>query len=536
MLIISNLLILFIAASYMYQAISNIFSNNFIEWRKKQWIPISIFSVPVISFIPFVMEITQTRSESNIGLMNALHSVLYTDSAGRVFVMLCALSVLTYLAYLRMDKTKHYYTTLPLSFGFLLIFTSQMNNEAFTYIGWQGYLLSVLCAGSLSVLIGVLLSIWRLNNESLKSGWLRRFNLFIGISVVFYLLPLIALSLQTVPEYITSLMLNYGQIMFIVHLLSIIFIFFIGRLFIQIYIGKAAIDSSQIQNTLRLNVIVNGILLGLFAILTTMRPAQEVLRTLEDEALNPIVNWLVGDELAHYQVIEFASGPSFILVIYLGFLLLLFSAVFILAIKFIPLGAGAAVTCIAAFYIGFMILIQPGDILVDNTVFHDEKTAIAASYNEEENFDILYREQQDDELILIYAIDNRDLGLEKLEVVDDGFKRTPLSGLVIEDALWGGQGQAMITRKIKEGYWLEDDKAYSYVSFGYVGQTENTEEVELELADRTIDIPVNENQVFFHIESDNESIRENYQTNLFDAEGNELASYQANSMTGSFHH
>ncbi|MBV5112948.1 hypothetical protein ACVA6F_12190 [Bacillus altitudinis] len=501
---------------------------------KQQWIERVHLLIPFLALIPFISEIFSYQEKYRVAFVYAATDVLNDAGEGRVFMMLITLYILSLLLKYRLNDQRNAKVLLPMVEGISTLVILQLSNEIMEYIGWSGFLLSALYVVSLSILTGLTYSLAKCDDTVYSTK--KRIYIIGGSSLGVFIISTIGLLILTVPQYVRSWMVDYGLIIFAMHLLSVIFILFSVRHFLFIRSGKLYNVKKNSTLSLYIQSWIGGILILQTGILMVLRPPQDVLRTLEDTAINPIVQFLVGDQLSAYQVIKYDVGPSIFLVIYLGAMLLLVSVVLTLFTRYIIMSLIASILFISIVFGGSLAAIAPGDILVDDTVFPNVKSAIAASYENGQEFDILYESRKNNEVYLVYGINGVDLGVEKLEVTDGGYKRTPLSGLVLEGALWREQSMALTTRKLEEGYWLEDHKKYVYLSFGYLGQNKEAKEVNIEFKGKTKTIPVNDKYVFFDVESTNQNFPEFHQVKLLNDSNQELATYKYNSMTGSFHH
>lgn len=537
-----SILIYFIIISFsVLQIIQAVFSSFTKESDETKGImnklPSLRLFIPVLLGIPFVLETFSNKKEYGISFFSAVENALFVSEEGRSFLMLVTLYILSSLLLQRLEGHKYIKVMLPLGEGILTIIILQLNNQLMEYSGWLGFLAPSVYIVSLSILIALSSSLGKLQarDESILAFKKKIYKMG-GVSLGLFVLSTIIMAVLSVPDYVQSWMLNYGQIVFIIHLLTVMLLLLVLRNYLLLYTEKVDLKKDVAKQSLRFQALTGWFLLLLTSILMNVRPPQEVLRTLEDVSLSPIIQLLIGSKLSNYQVIQFDASPMVFLIIYLGGMLLLVSIVILLFTRYITGGLVTSLLFIAVVYVGSMFSVQPGDILVDNTVFPKVETAIAASYEKGQDIELLYQSEEGNDLYLVYAVNQEDLGIEKLEVVDGGYKRTPLSGLVIEDAMWGQQSAAITTRKLEEGYWLKDGKQYAYLSFGYVGKTPEATEVKMEFKGNELVIPVNENKVFFHVETSNVNYSESYQAKVLDKNGEELEIYKYNSMTGSFHH
>lgn len=531
-------LVIFLLATYLIGLGLSTLMREWPSQPDRRTVSFVLLSVPLFSCIPFLAKTLDFNQEYQIGFLQSVERILFTQPEGRVFVMLILVSVFMYLLFKRssIDQLKIKLWVLTIGGSFILMITN-LSNPSMFYVGWLGYTFSVVQILCISLITGVLFFLGKTIVDSNLSGTRMNFLMIIGIVLMVLLVASeVGITILLAPNYVTGWMVDYGQALYIRHLLYVPFLLLFVRLIWLAYRKKLDIKDSHIKRSIQVQTTLGIVLVVITAVMMTFRPPQDVLRTLETESVNLLVNWLVDYSLATYQVISFDTGPIIFIVIYLGVMFLLAS----IGLAFFSKKSFMITLCSSLFVIimygGTMAAVGPGDILVDDTIFKSEEEAIAASYEEDITIQIAYEEQNGQDLYLVYGVDERDLAIEKLEVMNGGYKRTPLSGIIIEDGLRRLQEQAVTTRKLETGNWLEAGFDYSYVSFGYVGKTEGSTDVELTFDGETTQVPINENNVFFNLIPSNENWTERHFVDLLDETGEKLASYQYESMTGGFHH
>ncbi|KKI86311.1 hypothetical protein [Shouchella clausii] len=495
----------------------------------------AMIGLPVLASLPFIEAAYDFYNQYSQSILGAIINTLLSQGEGRVLMLVVLLTAFMFILLTRSRDAKTDQRVLFFT-GLVLVFIVQLLHPALEYGSWLGYVLSSLHALGLSLLTGMFASLAFFNRKNAQVKIDNRKTLVVVLVASFLVMVVaeVGLVLLLAPDYITSMMTYYGHWLVVSNLLHLPLGFFVLKHGVEWVMKKT--DQGWTCESFLTQGFFAGTLLLIQAIMVVYLPPQNVLRTLESEPMSPVTLWAVDGNLATYQVIGISEGPIRFVVVYLTilfFLAALVIAVFSRKAIWTALISSAVAVVI---YGGTLTLFEAGDILVDDTVFPTVTEAVKASYKEDAEIEVLLEEEDESALYLVYAIDDQDLGIEKLDIVSEGFKRVPLSGVVIDNGMTNLQEQAMETRKLDNGNWLDPEMDYAYVSFGTVKRTENAESVQIHFEDKYVSVPVNENRVFFHIETTNKNWPERHLTYLLNANGKKVAEYQYESMTGGFHH
>ncbi len=413
----------------------------------------------------------------------------------------------------------------------------QLLQPGLEYGSWLGYTLYVVRAISLSLLTGLFLHIGFKQRDDVASENQTKQKRFVGSIVVLLLITILSevgLILLFASDYLASIMTYYGHFLFLTNLLYLPLMFLTLKHVIDWIRGKT--HQGWTFSSFKAQGLVGGAILVIQSVMAVYLPPQDVLRTLETEPLHPITSWAVNESLASYQIIGITEGPIRFVIIYIALLLFVATVAVTIFSRKALYTASLSMLIALTLYSGTLMSVEAGDILVDDTVFPTMEEAVQASYEEDSSISLLLEQKEDDAVYLVYGIDERDLGIEKLDIVRGGYKRVPLSGVVIDNALTGQQEQAMETRKMDSGNWLSESDDFAYVSFGFVERTADVDAVQIHFDEKYVTTNVNDNNVFFHIETTDENRPERHYMYLLNDKNEQLADYQYQSMTGGFHH
>ncbi|MBG9784408.1 copper resistance D family protein [Shouchella lehensis] len=324
---------------------------------------------------------------------------------------------------------------------------------------------------------------------------------------------------EIAPEYVNSWMLTYGQLLLIKNILIFPLLLFGFRHLVTLS-GKGVSLSAQERQ--RSFCAESFFVLAVFIVtawLTETEPPHNVLRTLQNEPFNPVMQFFLNEPLIENQLIAFS--PS----LWSGLLLGLSVFVFFLGLfvawrwRRTIYSVGAAILFVATFYLGLMTSTAPGEIPVNLTVHDSVEEAIAVN-RETNELDILATWSIDeDSFAVVYQENERHLIAERLKKEPDGYRKYLDAEVEIENGFLTGGEQFMDTFMFIENDWVDVETISTYVTLGYV--TEDIEQVRIQFSNGSVEVPVDDH-VFFYIQSMNGTLEEPHQYELLDEDGQKV--------------
>ncbi|MFB4211234.1 copper resistance D family protein [Shouchella sp. JSM 1781072] len=322
---------------------------------------------------------------------------------------------------------------------------------------------------------------------------------------------------EIAPEYVNSWMLTYGQLLVIKHILIAPLLIFGFRHLLALSGKGASLSIEEKQRSFRFESIFVLAVFIVTAMLTESEPPHNVLRTLQNEPFSPIMNAFLTEPLIENQLIAFS--PSVWSGLLLGAAAFLFFGGLFVAwwFKRTWVTVTVSIAFVLSFYVGLMTSTGPGDIPVNLTVHETVEEAINVNREDEELEPITTWPLTDESFAVIFMENERHLVAERLKEEPDGYRKYLDAEVEIENGFLTGGDQFMDTFMFIENDWVDVETISTYVTLGYV--TEEIEEVRIHFAHETVEVSV-EDQVFFYVQSMNQTLEEAHEYELLDGDGN----------------
>lgn len=517
---------------YILQLIPNRFQATLTI--QKATIESMLISIPILMAVTTMNVVITLVNQFNADWGDAISSVLLTYSTGQAILFVVFVTAAMIIVHrLKISHTLRYYL---LAFGMLLLMlgASWASHGASLY-GWLGVVSTFIHFLSVVAWIGPLILMGWFASQLPDSQSIHKWFSPVAAGAVLLLsLSGFFLVTQVTEDYFNGVLITYGHLLFVKHLLYVPLIFFGLRHLVLLSLKKPRLSEFQLRRSFRAESVIAIFIFAVTGFMSEKEPPHNVLRTLEYEPVNAITTFFIQEPLSQYQLLTFSPGP-------IGFVLLYLAIIFILAglaILLLTRNAWAPSLMMALLFIsaygGAMYSLSPGEIYVDDTPYPTIEEAIAASHPEGSEINVLWEDVGTDLAFAIYNVDGTDLGLERLTVSDDDFVRIPLSGMVLEDGFNRDSTNRTQTQRFEAGNWHNPDYEYTYVTFGYTTLSEATE-ARINYSGETFTVPV-ENQTFLSIEDNDDSWYDTHTIEILDQEGNILDSYELDSMSGGFHH
>ncbi|MDO7268034.1 copper resistance D family protein [Shouchella clausii] len=444
-----------------------------------------------------------------ISYLDALMTVIADHAVGASFLYGSLIVVLMAVVWLAMAKNtplRPIAAGINLVFIVLLAFAISLSSHSASLNGLHGMISSSLHMVAMAFWIGPLLVIGLYGTSLINA---LKFHQWFSVVAVFSLLLLVTSGFimmgEIAPEYVNSWMLSYGQLLLIKHILFIPLLVFGFRHLLSLSGKGAKLSPAERQKSFRAEGVIALLVFIVTSWLTETEPPHNVLRTLQNEPMSPLMDWFLQEPLLENQLISFSPGIGGVLLLVASAILLVGALVAAWWFKKTVIVGVLLVGWTLVTYSGLMISAGPGDIPVNLTVHDTIEEAIAVGRDNEQVELLAVFEEEQEEVFAVYQINERHLAAERLKVEDDGYRKYLDASVEIENGFLTGGDQFMDTFMFTTNDWVDNERASTYVSLGYADK--DIESVEIELNGEWRDANV-KNNVFIHVESTNETFPE----------------------------
>ncbi|TSB47856.1 copper resistance D family protein [Alkalicoccobacillus porphyridii] len=493
-----------------------------------------LLSIPILMAVSTMNVVVTLVNRFNANWGDAISSVLLTYSTGQALVFVSVITVVMLVVHrIAMSETIRFYL---LAFGMILLMlgASWASHGASLY-GWMGVISTFIHFSSIVAWIGPLFLMGWFASKLPDSQSLHKwFSPVAAGAVLLLTLSGIFLVTRVTEDYFNGILITYGHLLFVKHLLYVPLLFFGLRHLVLLSLKKPRLSEPQLRRSFRAESVIAFFIFAVTGFMSETEPPHEVLRTLEYEPVNPITAFFIQEPLSQYQLLTFSPGPVGFIFLYLGIIFLLAG----LAILLLTRNTWAPSLMLALLFVssygGAMYSLSPGEIYVDDTPYPTVEEAIAASHPEGSEIEVLWEDVGDELALAIYNSNATDLGLERLDVEGETFIRIPVSGLVLENGYSRSGTNGTQTQRFESGNWHDPDYRYTYVTFGYTPIPEAVE-AQIIYSGETVTVPI-ENQTFLSIISNDESWYDSHTIEIIGPDDEVLNSFELDSMSGGFHH
>ncbi|WP_096199624.1 copper resistance D family protein [Bacillus sp. FJAT-45350] len=531
MAIVSNVL-LYVAFAFLtgYALLQLVPTNVRPELTfKKKYVYYLLLIIIVAGFLP-ILSISQFISvQYEASFIKTLGNVMSSYNMGTSWLLMVLLTAFIALL-VKIDIAYSRYIVFVIVLG--LHFAAGWASHAVSLQSIQGLLANSLHFIAVTAWIGTVLVIGFFSKEfSNWRGFVRWFSPLAIFAVGLLFLSGFLLMGMIVPEYVNSWALTYGQLLLLKHLLIIpILVFgFSHGFLLRRKIAKA--ESFSIRS-FRLEGLIAIVIFVVTAIMTETTPPHEVARTLQ--FVEPSALFL---NFYHGQIIPFPGlgiviGLPSILFFIFSIALVTMLLIFVFKQKRLFVASIVAVAFILSTYIALMVSVVQNDSNVDMTLYSTVEEAVEAGVVEGENPTVLQTVTHLNQYkVVLYHVNNERLVTELLHIEEngDGYYRLPESMLTVGGVPISQAEHKIRTFLIRDGYWLDDDYTYAYVTIGFINEPEHVSNVQIHYEGQLVETDM-VNQSFINISSSNEQWDEMHPIEFFNEQGEDIGGYMRGFM------
>ncbi|WP_062047231.1 copper resistance D family protein [Bacillus sp. JCM 19034] len=483
---------------------------------------ISLYMIPILLIVPVVRVINVLYRQFGLTVGESIQTVLFEYNVGQSWFIS---SVISFILIVLTKKNMGWFHVILAG---LLIAVTSWSSHAASIEGWSGFLGNYIHFLAVTVWIGVLVVVaWFSSNESIPPAFFKWFSFIAACSVSAIILSGFLLMGIIVPEYVQSWLLTYGQLLLIKHLLFLPLLAF-GLHHLLLGMREEVKSSLKVKRSFKIEVVIAFIILLISAIMTEQTPPHEVIRTLQTESVTPIIQLFIGEN-APIGVIHLAHSISGLLFMLVAIVAFINGCYQLFKNKSLQLSLVSYGVFVLTIYLSLMMFVQIGANEVDEKVYPTVKDAIMLNYEEAAELSILQEQLYDDELFVVYTVNDDDLVAERLLKVEGGYKRLPVAMLTIGGTSVREEDQKIRTFRVQSGNWHDDDFTYTYVTFGMIQEPPNVARVQIHYEGGSY-IAELEQEVFLNVTSTNEDWDDQHPIDFLTDDGTVIETYARNVM------
>jgi putative copper resistance protein D len=181
------------------------------------------------------------------------------------------------------------------------------------------------------------------------------------------------------------------------------------------------------------------------------------------------------------------------------------------------------------FYVSLMTSVEVGGYDQEETVYKTVKEAISETYHEDASVELLAMEQDQDEIYVVYSVDQQDLVTEKLIETEGGYKRLPAAMLTIGGTPIVDEQQKIRTFRVENGNWHNENYQYTFVTFGIIQEPLDVARVQIHYEGGSYIAQVDKN-TFINVVSTNENWADQHPIDFLADDGRVIETYARNVM------
>ncbi|MDT8860574.1 CopD family protein [Alkalihalobacillus sp. MEB130] len=478
--------------------------------------------IPFLLLVPVIRVIITLYQQFSVPLGESIGTVALEYSIGHAFVLSV---VVTSFMFVFLSKLKGSWVAVSLV-GFLVVLGSWSSHGAavagtFGFVGNSLHLLAV------SVWIGILAVVaWFGKDGAEIQSFTKWFSIVAVCSVLVIIISGFMLMGAIVPEYVQSWLLTYGQLLFIKHLLFLpLLIFGLHHLLLGL---KKKVDHGNVVASFQVESILALFIFGISAFMTEQTPPHEVAQTLQTEQVSRLMDAFLSDHISVGAIYLSASIVTIMLFVTALLLFIYASWSLFKPIKVMRATVIFAIS-IVLMYITVMLSVDMKGYEQDDTVYSSIEEALSQTYDEDTMIDILVTEQHDDQMNIVYMVNQHELVAERLEQVEDGYKRLPAAMLTIGGTAVLDEKQKIRTFRVQSGNWHNDSFAYTYVTFGMIQEPVDVARVQIHYEGGSY-IAGLEEETFINVVSSNENWADQHPIDFLADNGQVIETYARNVM------
>ncbi len=466
----------------------------------------------------------------NLSLLNAVKQVLFTFNIGQVWIQTLISGALLIVVLLLGDKGRKFrYFALLLSIVIVVI-VSQASHSASLQpsLGLVGHSIHFI---SVSVWAGILLVVGISAKDEVNwDSFLKWYTPTAIFCVVILTVSGMFLMKGIVPDYVNSLMLSYGQLLLLKHILFLLVIIY-G--FINGFLIRRKLKNNPSftpKKWLRLESVFLIFTFMITAFMTEEVPPHNVSVTLERVEPSTLFEWIHGS-VGTYSNVLISSQPFTMLLVFIVLLTIIFIFYVVVKSKRILIAFFTSLIFLLASYSLIMSLVKVENVFdTESRVYSSFEEAIMVGHATDDQLTIFQTGNRYAEIIyVIYTINDSQLIGELLYESDLGYERIRESRLTIGGIPIKDSEHKIRTFLITDGPWKQQNEQYTYVTFGHIQEPDDVFSVEIQYEGERRNVNV-QNRTFFNFSSSDEQWEALHPIIFYNQDGEEIGGYMRQFM------
>ena len=466
----------------------------------------------------------------NLSLLNAVKQVLFTFNIGQVWIQTLISGALLIVVLLLGDKGRKFrYFALLLSIVIVVI-VSQASHSASLQpsLGLVGHSIHFI---SVSVWAGILLVVGISAKDEVNwDSFLKWYTPTAVFCVVILTVSGMFLMKGIVPDYVNSLMLSYGQLLLLKHILFLLVIIY-G--FINGFLIRRKLKNNPSftpKKWLRLESVFLIFTFMITAFMTEEVPPHNVSVTLERVEPSTLFEWIHGS-VGTYSNVLISSQPFTMLLVFIVLLTIIFIFYVVVKSKRILIAFFTSLIFLLASYSLIMSLVKVENVFdTESRVYSSFEEAIMVGHATDDQLTIFQTGNRYAEIIyVIYTINDSQLIGELLYESDLGYERIRESRLTIGGIPIKDSEHKIRTFLITDGPWKQQNEQYTYVTFGHIQEPDDVFSVEIQYEGDRRNVNV-QNRTFFNLSSSDEQWEALHPIIFYNQDGEEIGGYMRQFM------
>ncbi|KHF40485.1 copper resistance D family protein [Halalkalibacter okhensis] len=500
-------------------ALPNRYRPNLIE--PKKLLKGLLVLIPVLLLVPVIRVVLTLYTQFSVPFFEAIGTVVLYSS-GQAFVLS---AIIATVLFVNLANLKGSWLSVLLVL-FLIVLASWSSHGA-AVAGMFGFIGNTLHLVAVSIWIGTLAVVgWFASDWKEIRSFTRWFSIVALVAVATIVVSGFMLMAAIVPEYIQSWLLTYGQLLLIKHLLFLpLLVFGLHHFFLGL---RNEVGNEKVSKSFRIESIIALLVFGVSAFMTEQTPPHEVVQTLQTESVAPLMQ-LFLTETVSFGVISLSFSIIEISLFVLGLFIFAYAAWILMKSMHLRKAVTAFAVSLVFLYLTLMFSVEMGGYEQDETVYPTIKEAISQPYQSDAKIDVLITEQYEEEIYVVYTVDQHDLVAEKVIPMDGGYKRLPAAMLTIGGTAIVDEKQKIRTFRVQSGNWHDDRYANTYVTFGMIQDPLDVARVQIHYEGGSY-IAELEQQTFINVVSSNENWADQHPIDFLAENGEVIETYSRNVM------
>jgi putative copper resistance protein D len=492
-----------------------------ISEKQVQWI---ILFIPILLAVPVIRVVMTLYNQFSLPTLNAVQIVLLEYSTGQAFLVSVGISIILSVYFSKLKGN-----SIALLFVTTFILLSSWSSHGASVAGLFGFIGNSLHLLAVSVWIGTLAVVaWFTDDWNDTRLFFRWFSNVAIIAVVVIIGSGFMLMSAIVPEYVQAWLLSYGQLLLLKHLLFLPLLIF-GVHHFLLGLRKVEFENKErLIGSFRIETLIALLVFAISAVMTEQTPPHEVAQTLQTEKVSALMRLFIG-EPTNFGVIHLSG--SLLTSVMFGVVMILFAAAAGSLLRLGNMKSSVSFFAIGVllFYVSLMTSVEVGGYNQEETEYKTVKEAISETYHEDASLELLAMEQDQDEIYVVYSVDQQDLVTEKLIETEGGYKRLPAAMLTIGGTPIVDEQQKIRTFRVENGNWHNEDYQYTFVTFGIIQEPLDVARVQIHYEGGSYIAQVDKN-TFINVVSTNENWADQHPIDFLADDGRVIETYARNVM------